>query len=309
MYKNSKIYVAGHNGMVGSAIVRELQSQGYDNILTMTHERLDLRNQACVENFFSEYQLEYVFMAAAKVGGIKANSEYPVDFLIDNLQIQNNIFENSYKYKVKKLLFLGSSCIYPRDCQQPIKEEYILTGPPEQTNEPYAIAKIAGMKACSYYNKQYDTNYIGVMPANCYGINDCFDPDKSHVIPALIRKYHEAKEQHLDKVVLWGTGAPLREFLYVDDLADACIFLMNNYNGEEFLNVGTGSEISILDLSNIIKKLVGYEGNIECDTSKPDGMMRRIVDSSKIFELGWSAKTDLWQGLTTTYQYFLKNVL
>jgi GDP-L-fucose synthase len=203
-------------------------------------------------------------------------------------------------------LFLGSSCIYPKDCQQPIKEEYILTGPPEQTNEPYAIAKIAGMKACLYYNKQFGTNYIGVMPANCYGINDCFDPEKSHVIPALLRKYHVAKEQNADKVVLWGTGTPLREFLYVDDLADACIFLMNNYNGVEFLNIGTDSEISILELSQLIKDLIGYEGNIECDTSKPDGMMRRIVDSSKIHKLGWTAKTDIRQGLNITYKYFIE---
>lgn len=307
MDKNSKIYVSGHKGMVGSAIVRELNKQGYENILVRSHKELDLTKQIYAENFFKENEPEYVFMAAAKVGGIKANSEYPVDFLIDNLQIQNNIFQNSYKYKVKKLLLLGSSCVYPKECQQPIKEEFILTGPPEQTNEPYAIAKVSGMKACSYYNRQFGTKFIGVMPANCYGINDCFDPEKSHVIPALIRKYYEAKEQNADKVVLWGTGTPLREFLYVDDLADACIFLMNNYDGEEILNIGTDSETSILELSKVIKKLVGYEGDIECDISKPDGMMRRIVDSSRIHKLGWSAKTGIEEGLAKTYKYFLEN--
>ena len=306
---NAKIYVSGHKGMVGSAIVRELNSQGYENIIVRSHEELDLTKQLDVEDFFKENEPEYVFMAAAKVGGIKANSEYPVDFLLDNLQMQNNIFQNSYKYKVKKLLFLGSSCIYPKECQQPIKEEFILTGSLEPTNEPYAIAKIAGIKACSYYNRQFGAKFIGVMPANCYGINDNFDSEKSHVVPALIRKYHEAKELHLEKVVLWGTGTPLRELLYVDDLADACVFLMNNYNGKEILNIGTDSEISIFELSNIIKKLVQYEGDIECDTTRPDGMMRRIVDSSRIHELGWSSKVGIEEGLTKTYKYFLDKVL
>ena len=309
MNNNSKIYVSGHKGMVGSAIVRELNSQGYENIIVRSHEELDLTKQIDVEDFFKEHEPEYVFMAAAKVGGIKANSEYPVDFLLDNLQMQNNIFQNSYKYKVKKLLFLGSSCIYPKECQQPIKEEFILTGSLEPTNEPYAIAKIAGIKACSYYNRQFGAKFIGVMPANCYGINDNFDSEKSHVVPALIRKYHEAKELHLEKVVLWGTGTPLRELLYVDDLADACVFLMNNYNGKEILNIGTDSEISIFELSNIIKKLVQYEGDIECDTTRPDGMMRRIVDSSRIHELGWSSKVGIEEGLTKTYKYFLDKVL
>jgi GDP-L-fucose synthase len=309
MDKNSKIYVAGHSGMVGSAIVRELYNQGYNNILVRTHEELDLTKQIDVEDFFKENHPEYVFMAAAKVGGIKANSEYPVDFLMENLKIQSNIFENSNKYKINKLLFLGSSCIYPKECQQPIKEEFILSGLVEVTNEPYAIAKIAGIKACEYYNRQFGTNFIGVMPANSYGFNDCFDPEKSHVIPALIRKYYEAKKLQLDKIVLWGTGTPLREFLYVDDLADACIFLMNNYDGKDVLNIGTDSEISILELSQIIKRIVGYEGNIECDVQKPDGMMRRIVDSSKIHKLGWSAKTSIEEGITKTYKYFLDKVL
>ena len=309
MEKDSKIYIAGHKGMVGSSIFRELNKQGYKNILCQTHAELDLTKQTEVEAFFQKYRPDYVFMAAARVGGFKANSEYPVNFLMENLQIQNNILENSCKYHIKKLLFLGSSCIYPKDCPQPIKEEYILTGALEVTNEPYSIAKITGIKACDYYNKQYGTNFIGVMPANCYGINDCFDLEKSHVIPALIRKYHEAKQKQIKSIVNWGSGKPLREFLYVDDLADACIFLMNHYDGSEIINIGNNSEISISDLSCLISKIVGYEGASEFDPSKPDGMMRRVVDSSRINNLGWVAKTSITEGLTKTYQYFLRNVL
>jgi GDP-L-fucose synthase len=309
MEKNARIYVAGHNGMVGSAIVRELIKQGYSNILVQDHKSLDLTNQDKVEGFFKESRPEYVFIAAAKVGGIKANAESPADFLMENLIIQNNILSSAFKYNIKKLMFLGSSCIYPKECQQPIKESEILTGPLEVTNEPYAIAKIAGIKACNYYNRQYNTNFISVMPANCYGVNDCFDVEKAHVIPALIRKYHSAKMQKLDKVILWGTGNPLREFLYVDDLSDACVFLMNCYDGREPINIGSDSEISILELSELIRKIVGFEGKIECDTQKPDGMMRRIVDSGRIHQLGWYAKTNIEEGIRRTYEYFLKEVL
>lgn len=309
MEKDSRIYVAGHTGMVGSAIVRELEKTGYKNILTRTHQELDLTVQSNVDYFFEEQRPEYVFMAAAKVGGIKANSEYPVDFLMHNLQIQNNIFDNAYKYKVKKLLFLGSSCVYPKECQQPIKEDYLLSGPLEPTNEPYSISKIAGIRACSYYNRQYNSKYIAVMPANSYGINDCFTLEGSHVIPALIRKFYDAKQNNLTEVTLWGTGKPLREFVFVDDLADACVFLMNNYNGNEFLNIGSASEISILELAQVVKEVVGFEGDIICDISKPDGMMRRIVDSSKINQIGWHAKTSFQDGIKTVYQWFLDNIV
>jgi GDP-L-fucose synthase len=306
MNKNSKIYIAGHTGMVGSAIKRELLKQGYENLIYKKHEELDLTKQRDVQSFFEDSKPEYVFIAAAKAGGINANHKYPADFLMENLKIQNNIFENAYNYKVKKMLFLGSACIYPKECPQPIKEEYLLTGPLEITNEPYSIAKIAGIRACSYYNRQFGTKFIGVIPANCYGINDSFDLENSHVIPALIRKYYEAREQNLDKVVLWGTGKALREFLYVDDLANACVFLMNNYDEDGFLNVGSGSEISMLELSQIIKEITGFKGGIECDSNRPDGMLRRIVDSGKINQMGWFAKTGLQEGLAETYRHFIE---
>jgi GDP-L-fucose synthase len=308
MEKSSKIYVAGHNGMVGSAIMRELRKQGYTNLITRSHSELDLCRQNEVEQFFEQSQPEYIFIAAAKVGGIKANSEFPVEFLFENLMIQNNLLLSAYKNKVKKLLFLGSSCIYPKECHQPMKEEYLLTGLLEPTNEPYAIAKIAGLRGCEYFNREYGTNYISVMPANSYGINDCFDPVNSHVIPALIRKYHEAKCTGQKDVILWGTGKPLREFLFVDDLADACIYLMNHYDSLEFINIGAPSEVSILELSQMIKDVVGYEGNIVCDLTKPDGMLRRKVNCEKLTDLGWTAKTDLRQGLEIMYQWFLENV-
>lgn len=307
MEKNDRIYIAGHKGMVGSALVRQLQKYGYNNLILRTSDELDLRDQKKVRDFFHKEKPEYVFLAAARVGGIKENSTYPVNFLMDNLSIQNNIFENSYINGIKKLLFLGSACIFPKECEQPIREEYLLTGLPEPTNEPYAIAKIAGVRACSYYNRQYGTSYIAVTPANSYGIGDCFDPDKSHVIPALIRKYHEAKKKRIEKIEIWGTGKPLREFLYVDDLADACIFLMNGEQSEDLYNIGSGFEISILELSHMIKKIVGYEGELICDVTKPDGMLRRFVDNRKIELLGWKAKISLEEGLSRTYQWFLDN--
>lgn len=292
--------------MVGASIVRELKRQGYQNLIYRTHGELELTKQEAVEKFFDEERPEYVFLAAAKVGGIKANAEFPADFLMENLQLQNNVLQCAYKYHVKKLLFLGSSCIYPKECKQPMKEEGILTGALEPTNEAYSIAKITGMKACHYYNHQYNTKFISAIPANCYGIDDCFDLEKSHVIPALILKFHEAKRNHKDAVVLWGTGTPLREFLFVDDLAKACVFLMNEYEKEEFLNIGTGSELSILELSQLIKEIVGFRGEIIWDITKPDGMMRRMVDSTNIHKIGWSAKTPLERGLRIVYQWFLK---
>lgn len=307
MYKDSKIYVAGHNGLVGSAICRQLESQGYKNIMKHSHLELDLTRQVDVENFFKQEKPEYVFLAAAKVGGIKANDTYPADFIMDNIKIEFNIIDSAFKNEVKKLLFLGSTCIYPKNCPQPIKEEYLLTSELEKTNEAYALAKIAGLKACSYYKKQYGANFISAMPCNLYGIGDNFDLENSHVLPALIRKFHEAKIKNLDTVEVWGTGKPLREFLFSDDLGEACIFLMNNYNGNEHINVGFGTDLSIKELAEIIKEVVGFKGQIVFDTSKPDGTFRKLTDITKIKNLGWSPKTNLKDGIQIVYKWFLKN--
>jgi len=307
--KNQKIYIAGHRGLVGSAIERELRLQGYVNIMTKTHAELDLCDAQKVQEFFEIEKPEWVFLAAAKVGGIHANSTYPVDFLLDNLKIQNNIIENSYKTGVAKLMFLGSSCIYPKNAPQPIKEEYLLTSELEKTNEPYALAKITGLKLCDAYNKQYGTNYIAVMPCNLYGINDNYHPENAHVIPMLIRRFHEAKENNEAQTIAWGTGTPLREFLFSDDLAQACVYLMENKNATdvgEFINVGRSSDITIKELVETIKDVVGYEGEIVWDVSKPDGTMRKLMDSSRINSLGWSAKTDFKEGLKLAYRDFLE---
>ena len=307
MEKNAKIYVAGHRGLVGSAIVRALQAQGYNNIITKTHKELDLIDQKAVAEFFKTEKPEYVFQAAAKVGGILANSRYKAEFIYQNLQIQNNIIHNSYLNGVKKLLFLGSSCIYPKLCPQPIKEEYLLSGYLEETNDAYAIAKITGLMMCRSYNAQYGTNYISAMPTNLYGINDNFNPETSHVLPALIRKFHEAKVSGAPTVTVWGTGKVLREFLFVDDLADALVFMMNNYNDNIHANVGTGEDISIAQLADIVKKVIGYEGQIVYDSSKPDGTPRKLLDMSKLHGMGWKAKTSLEDGIRKTYQWVLDN--
>ena len=302
--RHKKIYVAGHGGLVGSALVRKLEKEGFTNIVTRTHAELDLTRQAEVEAFFKKEKPEYVILAAAKVGGIHANDTYPADFIMKNLQIECNVIDAAYKNQVKKLLFLGSSCIYPKECSQPIKEEYLLSDYLEKTNEAYALAKIAGLKMCSYYNRQYGTNYISVMPCNLYGINDNFSLENSHVLPALMRKFHEAKLKGDTRVIVWGSGRPLREFLNVDDLADACLFLMDNYEGDEFFNVGYGEEITIMDLAYLIKKIVGFEGEIVMDASKPDGTMRKLTDISRIKALGWEPKITLETGLKETYQWF-----
>ncbi len=307
MEKNSKIYIAGHNGLVGSAIIRNLKSNGFNNLVLKTHKELDLLDWQEVKKFFETEKPEYVFLAAARVGGILENDTYPADFIFQNLQIQNNIIHNAYLNKVKKLLFLGSSCIYPRECPQPIKEEYLLTGPLERTNEAYAVAKISGIKMCQSYNKQYGTKYISVMPTNLYGPNDNFDLNSSHVLPALLRKFHEAKINNQKEVLIWGTGSPKREFLHVDDLADACVFLMENYNENEIVNIGTGEDISIRELAEIVKRIVGFEGEIKNDTSKPDGTPRKLLDVSKLHSLNWKHKIELNQGIKDTYQWFLKN--
>uniref|UniRef100_UPI0022E72FAF GDP-L-fucose synthase family protein n=1 Tax=Enterocloster aldenensis TaxID=358742 RepID=UPI0022E72FAF len=309
MNKDAKIFIAGHNGMVGSAIVRRLKAEGYHNLILRDSATLDLRDTLLVKKFFEIEQPGYVFMAAARVGGIQANTQFPVEFLMDNLEIQNNILRASYSCGVKKLLFLGSACMYPKEAKQPMIESALLTSALEPTNEPYAIAKIAGLRACEYYSKEYGVDYVSVIPANCYGINDCFDLRKSHVIPALLRKYHEAKLNNLPEVVLWGTGKAKREFLYVDDLADACVFLANSESIDRVINIGSGSEISILELSELIKKVVGYEGEIVCDSTKPDGMMRRMVDTSVMDGMGWSSKVTIEEGLNRTYQWFLREIL
>ncbi|MEK7557929.1 MAG: GDP-L-fucose synthase [Patescibacteria group bacterium] len=308
MKKNSKIYVAGHAGLVGSAIIRTLEANGYNNLILKTHQELDLLNQQAVTIFFTQEKPEYVFLCAAKVGGILANSTYPAQFIYENLQIQNNIIHQSYLNKVQKLLFLGSSCIYPRECPQPMKEEYLLTGSLEPTNEPYAIAKIAGIKMCQSYNKQYGTNFISVMPTNLYGPNDNFDLSNSHVLPALIRKFHEAKINKQNKVEIWGTGVAKREFLYVDDLADACIFLMNNYDDSEIVNIGTGKDKTIKELSELIKKIINYKGKINWDTTKPDGTPRKLLDVSKLHKLNWRHKINLEQGIKMTYEWYKSNI-
>ena len=302
--RNKKIYVAGHRGLVGSALVRKLEKEGFTNIITKTHEELDLTRQSDVEAFFETEKPDYVILAAAKVGGIHANDTYPADFIMKNLQIECNVIDAAYKNQVQKLLFLGSSCIYPRECPQPIKEEYLLSDYLEKTNEAYALAKIAGLKMCSYYNKQYGTNYISVMPCNLYGINDNFSLENSHVLPALMRKFHEAKERGDNTVTVWGSGKPSREFLNVDDLADACLFLMDFYRGDEFFNVGYGKEVTIRELAELVKETVGFEGEIVMDPSKPDGTMRKLTDISRIKSLGWEPKISLEEGLRQTYQWF-----
>ena len=304
MNKNSKIYVAGHRGLVGSALVRLLQNKGYTNLVCRTSSELDLKDTQRVEKFFEQEPIEYVFVAAAKVGGIKANSEYMADFLYENTMIQNNLIHSSYKFGVKKLLFLGSSCIYPKNSPQPVKEEYLLDGKLEATNEGYAIAKIAGMKLCEYYKKQYGCDFISLMPSNLYGEGDHFNTDQSHVVSALITKIYDAKINGDKSVTIWGTGTPRREFLYVDDLAEACLFAMQNYSQSEFLNVGTGKDISILELAKMIAELVGYKGEIVTDTTKPDGTMLKRTDVQKINRLGWHAKISLREGLQKTIAYY-----
>lgn len=303
---NSKVYVAGHRGLVGSAIVRNLESKGYTNLVYSTHSELDLTVQAEVEEFFKSEKPDYVFLAAAKVGGIHANNTYPADFIMKNLQIQCNVVDCAYKYGVKKLLFLGSSCIYPKMCPQPIKEEYLLTGALEPTNEAYALAKIAGLKMCEFYNKQYGTKYISVMPTNLYGPNDNFDLENSHVLPALIRKIHEAKVENKQSVVIWGTGTPRREFLHVDDMADACVFLIETYEGSQFVNVGTGTDVTIRELAEIIKEVVGFEGELVFDTSKPDGTPQKLLDVTKLEGLGWKYRMELKDGIKVTYEWYKK---
>lgn len=305
MEKNSRIYVAGHTGMVGSAIVRCLQQNGYENIIRRTHKELDLTNQAECEKFFEEEKPEYVFLAAAKVGGIHANDTYPADFIMENMLIECNVIRSAFKNKVKKLMFLGSACIYPKLCPQPIKEEYLLTGPLEPTNEAYALAKISGIKMCHSYNKQYGTRYISVMPANLYGINDRFDEYNSHVIPSMMIKFHKAKLENRPFVELWGTGKPLREFLYVDDMAEACLYLMQNYESSELINIGSGREISIRELAEIIRDVVGFQGEIVFDTTKPDGTPRRVLDNSKISATGWKPKMDIREGIKREYEYYV----
>lgn len=307
MDKNAKIYVAGHRGMVGSAIVRCLEKNGYTNIITRTHAELDLTRQNDVEVFFAEEKPEYVFLAAAKVGGIIANSEALADFMYDNMILEMNVIHEAWRNNCKKLLFLGSSCIYPRMAPQPMPESCLLTSELEKTNEAYALAKISGLKYCEFLNKQYGTDYISAMPTNLYGPNDNYHPTHSHVLPALIRRFHEAKEKGLKVVTCWGTGSPLREFLYVDDLADACVFLMNNYSGDETVNMGTGNELTIKELTELVAKIVGYEGEIKWDTTKPDGTPRKLLDVSKLEGLGWKYKTELEEGIRLTYQDFLNN--
>ena len=306
MEKNAKIYIAGHRGMVGSALHRKLQKEGFNNLIKKTSAELDLRNQQKVIDFFEQEKPEYVFLAAAKVGGIVANNTYRADFLYENLQIQNNIIHSSYLNGVTKLMFLGSSCIYPKMAPQPLKEEYLLTGLLENTNEPYAIAKIAGIKMCDAYRSQYGCNYISVMPTNLYGYNDNYHPQNSHVLPALIRRFHEAKEQNAAEVTIWGTGTPKREFLFADDLAEACFYLMQNYNEAGLVNIGTGEDISIKDLALLIKDIVGYKGNLNFDTTKPDGTPRKLMEVSKLKDLGWKFITNLEKGIPLAYQDFLK---
>ena len=305
--RTKKIYVAGHRGLVGSALVRKLKADGFLNIVTRTHEELDLTRQTEVENFFAREQPSYVILAAAKVGGIYANDTYPADFIMKNLQIECNVIDAAHKNGVEKLLFLGSSCIYPRECPQPIKEEYLLGGYLEKTNEAYALAKIAGLKMCAFYNQQYGTDYISVMPCNLYGVNDNFSLENSHVLPALMRKFHEAKEKNEPTVTVWGSGRPLREFLNVDDLADACLFLMDHYKGNEFFNVGYGKEITILELAEMMKRVTGFQGEIILDSSKPDGTPRKLTDISRLKEMGWKPKICLEEGLKQTYEWYKAN--
>ena len=302
MEKNSKIYVAGHRGLAGSAIVRKLKKEGFENLLLRTSSELDLRNQEAVQEFFEQEKPEYVFLAAAKVGGINANNVYPADFIYDNLCIQNNVIHESYKNGVKKLLFLGSSCIYPKNAEQPIKEEYLLRGYLEPTNDAYAIAKIAGLKMCQAYDKQYGCNFISVMPTNLYGPGDNYDLKNSHVLPALLRKFHEAKVNNEPTVTVWGSGKPRREFLHADDLASACFFLMQNYNDPAIINIGTGKDISIGEMAQMIKKISGYEGEIIFDTSMPDGTFRKLLDVNKLHSFGWKPNISFEEGVRKTYE-------
>ncbi|MDR3550087.1 MAG: GDP-L-fucose synthase [Candidatus Babeliales bacterium] len=303
---DAKIYVSGHNGLVGSAIVRRLQKEGFTTIITRSTKELDLRDKNAVNAFFETERPEYVFLAAAKVGGIKANNDFPADFIYDNLAIEMNVIDAAHRYGAKKLLFLGSSCIYPRDCPQPIKEEYLLTGPLEATNDAYAIAKIAGIKMCQSYNKQHGTNFIACMPTNLYGPNDNFNLLNSHVLPALLAKCYMAKKNNSPEVVIWGTGKPYREFLYVDDLADGCLFLMQNYNGSEIVNIGTGSDVTILQLAHIIQSIVGYQGELVFDVTKPDGTPRKLLDVEKMKKMGWQAQTSLHEGISTMLNWCIE---
>jgi len=307
MNKDAKIYIAGHRGLVGSAIHRKLMKDGYTNLVVRTSKELDLRDKGQVDCFFEEEKPEFVFVAAAKVGGIIANNEFPADFIRDNLMIQTNVIDASYRNQVEKLLFLGSTCIYPKLAPQPLKEEYLLTGPLEPTNDAYALAKIAGIKMCQSYNKQYGTNYISAMPTNLYGENDNFDLQSSHVMPALIRKFHEAKLSNQLSVEVWGTGTPKREFLYSDDLADACVYLMNHYNEDDIINIGVGEDVSIKELAETVQRVVGFEGELKFDTTKPDGTPRKLVDTTKINQLGWTAKVELEDGIRKAYDWFLNN--
>jgi GDP-L-fucose synthase len=303
--KNEKIYIAGHTGLVGSAIIRRLVNEKYSNLIVRTSKELDLRNQYKVEEFFQTEKPKYVFLAAAKVGGIYANNTYPAEFIYENLVMQSNIIHQSYLNGVEKLIFLGSSCIYPKDSKQPMKEEYLLTGALESTNEPYAIAKIAGIKMCQSYNRQYETNFMSVMPTNLFGPNDNFDLLNSHVLPALIRKFHEAKYNNHESVEIWGSGSPRREFLYVDDLAEACIYLMNNVETNEIINIGTGRDITIKDLALLIKDIIGFKGELTWDTSKPDGTLRKLLNIDKLKKLGWESKVSLEDGIKQTYNWYL----
>lgn len=306
MELTAKIYIAGHRGMVGSAIMRNLQKKGYNNFITKTSAELDLRNQQAVADFFAKEKPEYVFLAAAKVGGIQANNTYRADFIYENLMIQNNVIHSSYVNGVKKLMFLGSSCIYPKLAPQPLKEDYLLSGFLEDTNEPYAIAKIAGIKMCESYKRQYGCNFISVMPTNLYGPNDNYNLNNSHVLPALIRKFHDAKESKAPSVEMWGTGSPMREFLHSDDMADACVHLMKTYTGEKFVNIGTGTDLTIKDLALLIKKIVGYTGEIKHDLTKPDGTPRKLMDVSYLHSLGWKHKIELEDGIKAVYEDFRK---
>lgn len=305
MNKNSKIYIAGHKGLVGSAIIRNLENKGYTNLIYRTFEELDLTNQADVKKFFENERPEYVILAAARVGGIHANNTYPAEFIYDNLMIQNNVIKSAHDINVKKLLFLGSTCIYPKLAPQPIKEEYLLTGALEETNEAYAVAKIAGLEMCKFFKRQYGDDFISCMPTNLYGPNDNFDLKSSHVLPALIRKFHEAKVNGSETVEVWGTGTPLREFIYVDDMADACVFLMENYSGEQHVNIGTGEEVSIRQLAETVKEVVGFEGKLVFNTDMPDGTPRKLTTVDKLHRLGWKHKVALDNGIELTYMYFL----
>ncbi|MDD5853173.1 MAG: GDP-L-fucose synthase [Lachnospiraceae bacterium] len=308
MKKTDKIYVAGHRGLVGSAIVRNLKSKGYTNIIGRTHQELELTDQVAVREFFEKERPDVVVLAAAKVGGINANNTSPADFAWDNMQVQCNVIKCCHDYKVKKLLFLGSTCIYPKMAAQPIVEDALLTGPLEQTNEAYAIAKISGMQMCKYFKRQYGDNFISCMPTNLYGPHDNYDLKGSHVLPAMIRKFHEAKLQNAGSVELWGTGSPLREFLYVDDMADACVFLLENYDGEQHVNIGTGKELTIRELAELVKKTVGFEGEIVWNSSMPDGTPRKLTDVTKLHELGWTHKVELEEGVKLAYEWFKENV-